>query len=329
MKIFIYFLLFILSIGSPACTVKRYIDKPTPAGAVPPPPAIAEPEIKPVPRDSGFNGREGSTVSLGTSGERFELGDNISRNRPGFESEANAFQGIFGRFSAAYKLKDQPRIAIFLNRSLSDEVREWHVDQRTVVSGNGSITSTRETKHTFREDTMTGPLSVSEQRKIDIGGNRINPQEQILWPFEDGFMQPFLRAGAKLIDRATIMRLSALKEAEQKNAGYDPVSAKKVEMSSLVDKADIFIEVLISRTPFAPGGYEFKASAKEVKTGRIIANATSLNWDKERLEKKKIIATSSGYKISKETELPEMKDLSRDLAIDLMNSITNTWELGY
>lgn len=315
----------IFALGLSGCTRKHYLDSPTPAGTVPPLPALEQPRIESLERahEPAFGGS--SAGYSGSTEDQLELGDNITRNRPVPGSGPSETSGTIKRFSSIYRSKGAPRIAVFLNRSLSDEVREWRSGRRVIISGEGSVSKSRETGQTFREETVSGPMAVTEQQRLGLGGGRVNPQEETLWPFEDGFIQPFLQAGAKLIDRSTIMRLVALKDAEGKTNDYNPVPLKKVEMGALIDHADIFVELLISRVPSAPCGYEFKAAAKEVKTGRIIANATSLNWDKKRFEKKKVITTSSGYEIKKETTLPKMNELSHDLAMDMMNLLINTW----
>ncbi len=314
--------IFIVIQALPGCTKTKYLDSPTPAGTVPAPPALEQPRIQSLERTHEY----GSGTSASGSGEnQLELGDNMIRNRPLQGSGPGAGSGTISMFSSSYQQKDKPRIAVFLNRFLSDEVREWRSGRRVIVSGEGSVSQSRETASTFREETVSGPVAITEQQRLGLGGGRVNPRDEVLWPFEDGFMQPFLQAGATLIDRSTVMRLVALKDAEGKTNDYDPVPLKRVEMNALKNHADIFVELLISRVPSAPCGYEFKAAAKEVKTGRIIANATSLNWDKKRFEKKKVITTASGYEIKKETTFPKMNELSRDLAMDLMNSLIRTW----
>lgn len=305
------------------CAKIVYLDNPTPPGAVPPPPPINEPQVKELERT--FEPDTGSETT-GVASEYYAVSDKIIRKQaPAVKADASA--GTIQRFTAMYNSKGKPRIAIFLNRTLSDEVREWRTEQRAVISGEGSISRSIETERSYREETVKGPLSVYNQQHIEEGDRRPSPTEGYIWSFEDGFMRPFLMAGTRLIDRGTIMRLIALDSGQQGSA-YDPITVKAIEMSALVNKADVFIEILIAKYPSAQSGYEFKAVAKEVKTGRILANATSLNWDKDRLKSKKIIATNSGYEIVDEENMPKVQNVSRDLAIDLMNSLLSIWGLS-
>ena len=120
------------------------------------------------------------------------------------------------------------------------------------------------------------------------------------------------------------MRLAAAKSGKQGSA-YSPIAVKKVEMTALIDHGGLFVEILISRTPSAPYRYEFKASAKEVKTGAIAANATSLRWRQERLRRlQRVVATSRGYRL-RDAGIPPIHEISASLALDLMNALARAW----
>jgi hypothetical protein len=234
--------------------------------------------------------------------------------------------GTINKFADAYKSHSRPRVAIFLNRTLSDDVREWKTDKRAVIAGNGSIKSSAESLLHYREDSITGPVAAYEQEHNGVGEARNNASETNVWAFENGFIQPFLKAGVNLVDRATILRLLAQK-ADQ---GFkdDVIETKKTEMEALLNYADVYVELLVSNNPSAPTGYEYKAMAKEIKTGRILGSVTSLNWDATQERPKKIITTSKGYEIVDETKMPSVQDISRDLAVDLMNNLMTYWDVN-
>lgn len=301
----------------------QYLDKQTPAGVIPPPqpPALTQQSSTPPATKSLERTFESQTAASGPIGS-YELDKNITRPA-GSSQTGDLLSGTAKRFSAAYSAKGKPKIAIFLNRTLSDEVREWRNLGRIVIAGDGSISKRNETLTNVEESTVKGPLSIGAQTQMEIGGARINPAEGYMWSYEDGFMQPFLRAGAYLVDRATIMRLTSL-EFDQKST--NDLAVKNVEMRSLVNKADIYVELLISAFPSSNFGYEFRAVVKEVKTGRIMASSTSLNWDKDKFSPKKIITTAAGYEISNKKDLPRLQDVTQELAIDVMNSLIITWD---
>lgn len=257
---------------------------------------------------------------------------------------------VIANFRRVYKKQGSPRIAIFLNRSLSDEVRQWRSDKRVVISGEGEKVSVGVTDDTSSSDStvniQTGAVNVQsstgvkssaevkgstdKQRTMTIQSQqyiedekRYGPGEQWMWAFEDGTLEPFLKAKAHVMDRATILRLVAAKSGEGKN--IQPITVKQIEMDALKDHADIFIELLVSRFMSSPYGYEFKATVKDVKTGRIVANVTSADWKAKRRRGRAVVATSEGYKLGGGMRLPAVKDVASDLAIDVMNALIRTW----
>lgn len=252
--------------------------------------------------------------------DQFNLDRTIMRDTVPARKDDNA--GTVNRFAEIYGSRQKPKIAVFVNRALSDDVREWRTERRDVMSAD-SVTSTSGTPLHYREDSVNGPLAISRQEYNGVKEARNNTSESYLWSFEDGFMQPFLQAGANLVDRATIMRLVSQK-ADQ-GLKSDAIETKKTEMSALLDYADVYVEILITRSPSAPTGYEFRAAAKEVKTGRILANATSLNWDISKERPKKVITTPAGYKVVNDNSMLKAQTVSRDLALDLMNGLISCW----
>ena len=259
-------------------------------------------------------------IAAPVSAEQFNLDPTIMRDTAAPAKSESA--GTIRRFSDSYRRHQTPRVAIFLNRSLSDDVREWKTDQRAVVTGQGSVSTATETRFGRHEETVKGPMAAYQQQNNAVEEARDNTGETYHWEFESGFMQPFLSAGVNLVDRATILRLMS-KTADQGADGL--IETKKNEMNALLSYADVFIELLITRQPSAPTGYEFRAIAKEIKTGRVVGMATSLNWDSAKERPKKVITTSKGYKVVDDWKAPKVQNIAGDMAIDLMNSIMTGW----
>jgi hypothetical protein len=255
--------------------------------------------------------------------EQFNFDHTIMRDTVVVQKPESA--GTIKKFSDYYKKHNAPRVAIFLNRTLSDDVREWKTEQRSVVAGSGSITNVTESRLRFREETVKGPVATYQQENAGVQVARNNSGEAYLWEFEAGFMQPFLNAGVNLVDRATILRL--LSKNSDQGIANEVIETKKNEMNALLTYADIYIELLITRHPSAPTGYEFKAVAKEIKTGRVVGLATSLNWDIEKERPKKVVTTSTGYKVIDDPKMPKVQNISKDMAFDLMNSIIAGWSV--
>jgi len=253
--------------------------------------------------------------------------------------------GMVTRFKRAYAAEKCPRIAIFLNRKLSDEVRQWRTSSRLVVSGEldrvsasrgaaaaaGKIDRAAARKATAlvaeKVEVEGGPGPVYAQRHIDTK-KRKAPPEDWMWQFEESFLREFLDVKAIVVDRPTIMRLAAAQSGRQGDP-HELLSLKTVEMKALQEKADAFVEILVRRNSRAKIGYEFRASVKEVSTGRILANVTSLRWKQEELDDlvaRKYKATSRGYVLVSEGKFPMLDRAAGKLALDVMGALARTWE---
>lgn len=299
-----------------SCTTVRYVETETPPGQIPPPP--------PAPTEPAAPPEQSSTAPRvqDQQGRKFVSERGAMRAETTHELRTSELcAGTIARFRAAYGAKKRPRIAVFLNRRLSDAVREWLTDSRLVLAGGYSKEETVAGQQA-RQAEVVGGISVYSQRHAG-GRIRPRPNEHWMWAFEDGFIQPFLQAGARIVDRATIMRLAA--SSRRQGSAYAPVAVKKVEMDALKGYADIFVEILISRSPSSLYGYEFKATAKEVNTGIIVANVTSLHWRPENRIRRQVYATSHGYEIVDSIRIPPVEDIASDLAIDLMRALANSW----
>jgi hypothetical protein len=220
---------------------------------------------------------------------------------------------ILADFRTDYRAKNKPRLAIFLNRNLSDEIREWKTESRDITSGTGS-------RGEWLGESSAGETAHYTQQHVELEKAGSNVSKGGIWAFEDGFLQPFLETGSTVLDRATIMRLTALSHGQ--GDAYNPITVKRVEMEALKGNADIFIEVLILQSSGAPWGYEFKAVAKMVQTGQIVASTNSRNWDLSSNE-----GQTGGYFVKRSNgAVPDAYDLSRELALHLMESFMMFWD---
>ncbi len=288
----------------------QYLEEETPPGTVPPPPE--------------------STPKVDTESQPSIKPD---------QSVAEVKRETISNFTKAYTAKGSPRIAIFLNRALSDEVRQWQANERVVVSGEGEKVKIARTDNILVPGAAVDSIqsgaevegSEDKERSIIVQAqnyveeeSRYGPGEKWMWAFEDGALEPFLEAKANLIDRATIIRLAAAKSNE--GSDIQTVTVKQIEMDALKGHADIFIEMLVSRSMSAVYGYEFKASVKEVDSGRILANITSADWKGKRRRGRAVVATSEGYQLGGGMHLPAVKEVASDLAIDVMKELIHTWD---
>ncbi len=238
------------------------------------------------------------------------------------------------RFAASYKAKARPTVAVFFNRQLSDEVREWVEPRRTVTLTEiqerwflGTRVGKDEATATYQTSPEQNPLTES-RRKLD---------ERQAWIVEDAFQAPLLKQGTRLVDRATMMRLAAFKSGKQDNPDAT-IALKHLEMGALLGHADYFVELLVSNRPDSKLGYELRAQVKEVKTGIIVASATTATWRFAELPapanktRKVPVATDQGY-VYREEKLPEPTviipfdvEVAERLAHQVMEQLATSWD---
>ncbi len=312
------------------CVKHHYMETETPQGTVPPATLSPQPANSYIPPKAAPSGNQDRTAPVASANTATAYQPANSSNDAGsarssggsIAQEENVSQGTIERFRKVYRVKEKPTIAIFLNRQFSDEVREWRTMTRRVATG-GRTTVTQKDQWDKTTTEVEGDRSAYTQQHVETVA-RPGPGEEWMWAFEDGFFNTFLSSNTRLVDRATIMRLAAAKSGKQGEA-YDLIAVKQIEMDALLDHADIYIEILITRSPSSLYGYIFKATAKEVKTGIIIAQASSVRWREKVRTGRVVAATSEGYKVADVIEVPPLYEVSEDLAVDLMNSLANSW----
>lgn len=205
-------------------------------------------------------------------------------------------------FRKAYQRAGQPRLAIYFNRELSDDVEEW----KTPVRIEQAVTNRK------------GELMQAETAvhlRADTANRRVNPPETRLWAFEDGFHSTFLAERAKLVDRRLMLRLAAAKRPEDAKSA---VAVRHVEIDAFKGYADVLVEVLIQRNTGAPSGYNFKAQATSVKNAQILAmvNASDIEPAQGRY-----VAGPNGYERASSSDPEYIKSIGQQLAQRLMAAL--------
>src|SRR5690606_26473171 len=129
---------------------------------------------------------------------------------------------IVAGFSEAYRSAGQPRMAVYFNRELSDEVREW-------IPGTQRQLDVRASASYEAHGPLSGPVGGAATRGPQAcptsrfysppTGRRSDPAEVWMWQFEDAVTAQLLEAGTILVDRAVIFRQMARLEPE--TAGMD------------------------------------------------------------------------------------------------------------
>lgn len=243
------------------CTV--YMEQETPAGFVPP-------HVQPVAQPTTEQGiREVYSAKLTSEGEQYL--------RTGSRTLED--------FRSAYRAAGKPRIAIYFNRSLSDDVSGWKGQERLVDNFHAKA-QTRHSSGSSQKDFLAVGGETLEYQTATRDPQRRGVSDSWDWSLEEGFIEPFMTAGSIMVDRATILRLTG---ADKQNADLSP---RTVEISALKNYADIYVELLVSRQQNF-GEFAVKAIAKDIQTGAILASA--MVKEGERSASTEYIATANGF----------------------------------
>lgn len=340
------------------CGCVNYLETPTPPGevpppsaTVPPPSAVVPPPPQTVPAPPAVG--QGSAASgQGTSQPQpapYQVQENL-RGEVKFEKQRDPLPEevapeVANRFRRAYQKAHKPRMAFYFNRQLSARVTEWVEPIRGVRrTGYETTYGQRGTLKSDSYDSRSNELNVPDRARPHPGG------EAWTWEFEDSVINKFLATGAKVIDRSMMMRVTAA----QKGVGDTPDArpdVHKLETDALLGKADILVELLVTPRPTVKWGYEFRAVAKEVRSGEILASCSSTSWYRGRQADKRFrvsdqgytgsggtyqskhplvresrdyVATKDGYVIEKTTEFPTLNQVTTKLVSDLMDRLALT-----
>jgi hypothetical protein len=270
--------------------------------------------------------------------------DDVSVPSPAAEAPGTT-QDIVQTFRSAYAHAGKPKLAIFWNRQLTDALHDWYGDARLVITNtsegslSGNVSSPSVSGAASLNGSSSQQTTVEMQRRLpDPNNQRLQPSESWEWQFQDGFLTPFLAAGATVLDRTAMMRITA--------AGTRGDSSM-IEMKALQGMADLLIDILVTPQARATTGYELRARVLEVKTGRIVAyvNSRSLKgWNPP----KQAIATSHGFEMPDEDDdafgpesdtrykatsdgfvatrkPPRLSLISQNLAYNVMNGLSEQW----
>ena len=172
-------------------------------------------------------------------------------------------------FRRAYRRAGSPRLAVFWNRVFSDGLRDMQADRRIVVKASDASASGGADK-AFSARRTDRVAVKSETRRADDA--RASPVSEIgEFRFRTGYLQPLIKEGASVIDRAAIMRLTdaARRLADSAVPADD---RQLIETAALRDHADLLIQIALSPSAESRTGAFFHVSMLEVETGRIRAS---------------------------------------------------------
>lgn len=223
-------------------------------------------------------------------------------------------------FRAAYARRKSPRMVIFWNRQLTDSLstsyEEW--SRFSLVDG-------RAVDKTYYEDgsTVAGARVVEAEARSGRsaatadGARSVGLPERADWRAAQGFNRTMLAGGARLIDRTLIMRSTALQK------GIDRGDTQGVEMSALIGKADLLVEVLQTPDEGAPSGYTFRVDVKDIRSGTLLATVVTQGVPPSG-GPGRWVAGPNGYQ--RERPLPPTIDqVGARVASEVMSALVANW----
>ena len=223
-------------------------------------------------------------------------------------------------FRAAYARRKSPRMVIFWNRQLTDTLSSSYEEWARVSLVDGRYSDT--TEYSDGATTISARAAEAEVRTGRTaapadGARGVGLPERADWRAAQGFNRTMLAGGARLIDRTLIMRSTAL------GKGVDRGDAQSVEMSALMGKADLLVEVLQTPDASAPSGYSFRADVKDIRSGALLATVVT-QGNPPPAGPGRWVAGANGYQ--RERPLPPSIDqVGARVAAEVMQALVANW----
>jgi len=208
------------------------------------------------------------------------------------------------QFIETYKNHKKPKIALLMYRELSADLQD--------------VKTTHRMAGALKNNDTTKELILARQKSTNDTGQRYSANNNWTWHFDDALVEDFLESGVKLVDRATIMRLVAADADDIKNS-TGLLNVKKIEVEALKGYAAYFIELQVVPTLSNDLAMEVKATIKSIKTGEILAVASTL-----LLQTPKIIAPEEPLPVgnTSDTVLPDNYQPQFGKAITIKHFLT-------
>ena len=202
-------------------------------------------------------------------------------------------------FASAYHRAGQPRIVVLWNRPFDDRIASVHETSRTTTESTSSTAGSLSTSaHGVTGSAeLSGYGSASRTHRVEsqTSGYQEHPRtrsvsERNAALLEQAFMSELRRSGARLVDRALLVRRTA---AQSHRGGADP---RLVETDALLKHAEWLLEVQLIPDAAAPLGHAFMAQLKDLRTSREVMSVYSRAVPPPAInEAGRWIATEQGY----------------------------------
>lgn len=233
---------------------------------------------------------------------------------------------IVKKFESAYKAADKPKIALFWNVELVDSVKDKHVKTER-ISGNITDKVNQMEKTTNGQDNSAKLIDGENRTNFNLTKTELTEQQSVnakrkpginerdAWKVETAFTGTMRKAGVRFIDRNSILRTTALKE--------DTNNLRELETKALLKKADLLMEVLMTKDAEAPLGWGYKVSVRDLKTGEektsIYSQAHPIVHGQSKTSYR---ATDKGFEKVTYSQQSTVGDIGEALAVDVMHEMS-------
>lgn len=226
------------------------------------------------------------------------------------------------RFAAAYARARSPRVVVFWNRELTDDLESDREDVTTFASSSrfdnrahGVEYATRRADHTrvssSAESSTEGEIR-STSRRVDEG-RRASPHDEVVdFDMERGFSDALASGGVRLIDRTAILRSKAVQ--------VGTTNVQTAEALALGDKAELLLEVVPMAGP-DEAGTQYRIVARDIASGRIMAQVRS--GGRIPIGKMPYVAGERGF-VRASPRPPSPLERGRQMAMDVMAALSSS-----
>ena len=226
-------------------------------------------------------------------------------------------ESVIKAFRARYKQAREPKLALFWNRELTDNIAQRTARRSSSqASKSESVASASGfTEGRSEKFEQTSATTVNVVETIDDNTHPIldSRSDALL---RTAFVSVLQRGGAHLVDRALMLRT----ESSNAAAGID---AQTNEMRGLKGRAGWLLEVLLVADVRAPLGHAFKVSVKDIEHGTLITEIYTLALPPVRDAGRMMPINGVGF-MRAPPPAPSVADVGHTLGVELLARLSQT-----
>lgn len=231
--------------------------------------------------------------------------------------DAAAIRAAFGE---AYARQDRPRLAVYWNRTFSERLRQWVAARRLRIDRAAEGRRGDDELEARSDTTVAVQRNRGQARQRATGLDRLAEAR-----FEAGFSGPFLDSAVRLVDRATIMRVTDSNLARGPGAER-PDDARLVETEALKGFADYVLEITVLPDAAGPEAPAVRVRAKRIPDGVIVADIVTRGRPPTEDPETTWVAGEAGYEKMASGKTLRAGALGRHVALQAMDALARRWQ---